>query len=149
MNISPSSSARRAGFALLMVMILAAAMILILAASMYRTSTVATLNQRNNDYNTCANAAEAAVEKVFAKMAYDFQSYGVGQVSNNISSYMTNIPTAAEDTFWTNFVFSDAKDIVVKLMSPMSIVTAARYLQPTPTYILSTRRSIVSYPTRS
>ena len=109
MKICPSPSARRAGFALLLVMILAAASLLILASSIYRSNTVANLNKRNNDLNTCANAAEAAVEKVFGRMAYDFQSYGVGRVSDNCNAYVyaTNIPTAGEDPYWSNFQFSD------------------------------------------
>ena len=109
MKIPHFHPAPRAGFALLMVLVLVAAMLLILASSMYRTSTVATLNQHNNDLNTCQNAAQAAVEKVYARMAYDFQSYGVQQVSNNVTTYyVTNIPSVAENSYWTNFTFSDA-----------------------------------------
>lgn len=106
-NISPTD--RQTGFALLMVLILATAMILILAASMYRTTTVSGLNKRSNDYNNCNNAAEAAVEKVYARMAYDFQSYGVAAVTNNWVNglYQTNIPLAAEDSYWSNFKFTD------------------------------------------
>jgi hypothetical protein len=104
---SPTLSVRRSGFALLMVMILAATMIVILTASLYRTTTVSNLNQRNNEYNACCNAAEAAVEKAYARMAYDFQSYGVGQVAAHMKYYVTNIPN--EDPYWTNFVFSDAQ----------------------------------------
>jgi len=110
MKISPiSPTTQRSGFALLMVLILATAMILILAASMYRTTTVSGLNKRNNDLNACKNAAEAAVEKVYARMAYDFQSYGVAAVTNNLvyGLYRTNIPVAAEDSYWSNFIFSD------------------------------------------
>jgi hypothetical protein len=111
MKLNPSSSARRAGFALLLVMILAAVFILVLAASMNRSSTVATLNQRNNDYNACCNAAEAAVEKAYAHMAYDFQSYGPAQVTNHLSLYQTDVPSTTDDFYWTNFVFSDGTTI--------------------------------------
>jgi len=110
MKIHPiTPAARQTGFALLMVLILATAMILILAASMYRTTTVSSLNKRNNDYNSCNLAAEAAVEKVYARMAYDFQSYGVAAVTNNFKNglYQTNIPLAAEDSYWSNFTFTD------------------------------------------
>ena len=107
MKISLSSTIRRAGFALLLVLILAGVSIVILAAAMYRNSSVATLNKRNNDYTTCANAAEAATEKAFARMAWYFQSYGVAGVSNNLTMFATNVPTAGEDPFWSQFTFTD------------------------------------------
>ena len=111
MNVYQPSVNRRSGFALLLVLILAGVSLLILSAAMYRNSTVVTLNSRNNEYNTCANAAEAAVEKDFARIAYDFQSYGVARgVNNNTSGiYLTNIPTAGEDSYWSQFLFSDAR----------------------------------------
>ena len=104
--IIPSSTAtRRSCFALLMVLIMAGISIAILGGIMYRGYTVALLNQRNNDYNTCCVAAEAAVEKVFANMAWDFQSYGYGMVSSNLTGYQNSYPN--EDPYWNNFVFSD------------------------------------------
>jgi hypothetical protein len=107
-NSFVAAAGRQAGFALLMVMVLAAAMILILTASMYRTTSVSTLNQRNNEFNACCSAAEAAAEKTFARMAYDFQSYGMGQVAAHLKAgYYNIIPN--EDPYWTNFVFSDAQ----------------------------------------
>lgn len=110
MKIFPNASLRKNGFALIMVMVLAAASLLILTYDLNRTQTIAVVNLRNNQYNVCNNAAEAAVEKVFARMAYDFQSYGVGQVSNNWAAglYSTNVPTAGENPYWSNFTFSDA-----------------------------------------
>ena len=107
---------RQSGYALVIVLMLAAIMVFILAASMYRTGSVAILNQRSNQFNTCCNAAEGAVEKVYARMAYDFQSYGVVAVTNNWKAglYQTNIPTAAEDSYWGKFQFSDAQGNVGK-----------------------------------
>ena len=111
MIIPSPPPARRSGFALLMVLILAAVSIIILAGNMYRSSSVAMLNQRNNEYVTCCNAAEAAVEKVYARMAYDFQSYGYNQVYTNLSTYRTMPPTANDtgNSFWNNFQFSDGR----------------------------------------
>ncbi len=109
MKISPFTHCRRSGFALIMVMILVAASLVILASVMNRSQTVVILNQRNNQLNVCSIAAEAAVEKDFARMAYDFQAYGLGQTSNNLSMYRTNIPTAAEDPSWANYIFSDGQ----------------------------------------
>jgi len=104
-----NSKPARAGVALIMVLILVGVSILILAGVMYRSSTVATLNERNNAFTANGNAAEAAVEKVYARLAYDFQSWGVAAVSNYMVAgmYATNIPTSAESPFWSNFQFSD------------------------------------------
>jgi len=97
------------GSVLVLVLIMCAISLVIMVAVMNRTSTVAKLNDRNNKFSICCNAAGAACDKVFARMAYDFQNYGLGQVTNNFSAsvYQTNIPTAAEGSYWTNFVFFD------------------------------------------
>ena len=107
MKLQLHSPTRPAGFALLMVLIMVGVSLLILAGDMNRSQSVAMLNVRNNDFNAGSAAAEGAVEKVFAKMAYDFQSYGVLQVSNNLALYRTNIPN--ENPYWNNFIFSDAR----------------------------------------
>jgi hypothetical protein len=107
MKIPVNPQAGRAGNALIMVLILVGISILILSGVLSRTQTVAILNQRNANYVVSANAAEAAVEKIYARMAYDFQSYGVAGVANNLSLYRTNVPTVAENAFWSRFQFSD------------------------------------------
>lgn len=110
MHISTHHRTGRAGVALIMVLILVGVSALILGGVLYRSQTVAILNDRNANYTIAANAAEAAVEKVYARMAYDFQSIGIASVSNNMTSgmYRTNIPTADENPYWANFQFSDA-----------------------------------------
>jgi hypothetical protein len=139
-SISPA--ARRSGVVLLLVLFLAAAMILILTASVYRTSTVAKLNQRNNDFNTCCMAAEAAVEKVYARMAYDFQSYGVANVTNNWKTfvYQTNIPNATEDAYWSQFQFSDGQGNVGKTY----VACTATYFGPLPSAYSTTSGSLIA-----
>jgi hypothetical protein len=103
---SPNGSA---GYALMLVMVMCAVSLIIIAGVMYRTSTVSKLNDRNNKFTLCNTVANAATEKVFARMAYDFANWGLGQVTNNLEVYRTNIPTAAENAYWGNFVFSDAQ----------------------------------------
>ena len=66
----------RSGYALLMVMVIIAVSLLLMASTLNRTYTVANLNNHSNQLILCQNAAEAAVEKVFARMQYDFQSGG-------------------------------------------------------------------------
>lgn len=98
---------RKTGFALLLVLSIIAVGLIVLAATMQRTSTVANLNARSNQFMVNNNAAEAAVEKVYARMAYDFAAFGPGGVTANLAMYRTNIPS--EDNFWSNFIFSDAQ----------------------------------------
>jgi hypothetical protein len=109
MKLQKNPRAGEAGVALILVLILVGVSLLILAGVMNRSQTVATLNQRNNEYNLTCNAAEAAVEKAYARMAFDFQAYGLGQVSNNLAIYRTNIPSAGENAFWSDYQFSDAQ----------------------------------------
>jgi len=88
-----------------MVMSAAAALLLVMGTTMLRTSSVAMTNSRNQQYTTGLYAAEAAVEKVVARMRADFAS--VGSISNNLAIYRTLVPTTTEDPYWGNFQFSD------------------------------------------
>jgi hypothetical protein len=109
-TLAPSRAAKtRAGYALLMTLGLAGIAAIALGATVSRSLSNSKLNNRSNDYSVAQNAAEAAAEKVVARMGYDFQSYGVGGVSQNLSLYRTNVPNAIEDPYWTNFVFSDGQ----------------------------------------
>jgi hypothetical protein len=107
MKTKYSSPNRSAGYALMLVLVMCAISLVIIAGIMFRTSTVSKLNDRNNKFNQCNIVAGAATEKVFARMAYDFQNYGLGQVTNNLAIYRTNVPTAAENPYWGKFVYSD------------------------------------------
>ena len=106
---NPPQSKPIAGYALIMVLVIGAVSLVVLAATMSRTGTVALLNDRNNQYVANCNAAEAAVEKVIARLGFDFRCYGVGAVSGNLGIYRTNIPTGSESPYWSQFQFSDAQ----------------------------------------
>jgi hypothetical protein len=106
----PNPNLRRAGYALLLTLAFAGIAIIALAATVSRTLGNSKLNNRSNDYASAQNAAEAAVEKVVARVGYDFQNYGLGGVTQNLGIYRTNAPCAAEDSYWTNFVFSDGQN---------------------------------------
>jgi hypothetical protein len=95
----------RAGFVLVMVLVMTAIAMLALGATMGRTATTSRINARSNEYIVSGNAAEAAVEKVVARMGYDFQNFGLGAVKANLSAYQTGIPD--EDSYWSGFAFSD------------------------------------------
>ena len=79
------------GYALLLVMVLAAASILIYSSAANWTSTSAGLNDRNNTYNRAVAAAEAATEVVLGYMTRDFfnQSFD----PTRLSYYGSFIPT--------------------------------------------------------
>ena len=110
MKIQLHSKSRPAGFILLLVMVLAAFSFVILMGEMNRTSSVAILNSRSAQMSALNNAAEAATEKVFARMAWDFQGYGPGSVSNYWTSGAYNmVPTSVDNAFWGNVQFSDAR----------------------------------------
>ena len=99
----------RSGYALLLVMFVVACSLLLMASTLSRTYGVAKLNDRSDQLVLCQNAAEAAVEKVFARMQYDFQSGGgTATVANNLTGatgYRASYPN--EDAYWNNFQFSD------------------------------------------
>jgi hypothetical protein len=109
MKTKYTSQNRSDGSSLFLVMIICAASLVIMAGIMNRTSGIAKNNNRNNQLAQCTSVANAATEKVFALMAFDFANYGLGHVSNNLSLYWTNIPSTTENSYWGNFVFSDAQ----------------------------------------
>ncbi|HTB86086.1 MAG TPA: hypothetical protein VK742_20740 [Candidatus Sulfotelmatobacter sp.] len=111
MKILLQPRARHSGFALIMVLIIVTASLMILASDMSRSQSVSIQNNHNVDFTACSAMAEGAVEKVFARMAYDFQSYNVSGVSNNCATgvYKNNIPNVSENAAVTGYVFSDGQ----------------------------------------
>jgi hypothetical protein len=98
----------RSGYALVMVLVITLASVVIMTGTLRRTYNVSTLNDRSNQLIRAQNAAEAAVEKVFALIQYDFQfNGGPGNVAASLDTYRGMIPTATESSYWTNFTFSD------------------------------------------
>jgi hypothetical protein len=108
MKITLHPQRRPAGFVLLLVIMLAAFSVVIMAGVMNRTSTVSLLNLRSTQLSQLDSAAEANVEKVYAKMAFDFQSAGgPGTVTNNLATYRALVPSTSDNAYWGNYVFSD------------------------------------------
>jgi hypothetical protein len=88
-----------------MVMGVTGVAMIILAATLSRSLSTAKMNSRSNQYSVTGNAAEAAVEKIVARMGYDFQNNGLGAIEGNVSLYQASIPD--EDPYWSTFAFSD------------------------------------------
>jgi hypothetical protein len=105
MKIIPTFKKRTRGYILLMVMFLCAASILILTGILNYTTTTSGLNMRSNQLSVCQNAAEAATEKVYAKMAADFVANGISQITNNLATYQTLVPTASDNSYFSQFNF--------------------------------------------
>jgi hypothetical protein len=97
--------AGRNAYALILVMAFTGIGLIALMGAMHWTSTSASLTARNNDYFTTAAAAEAATEKVLARMARDYRNSGEGAVYANLSSYRSDLPSLAEDPYWARFEF--------------------------------------------
>jgi hypothetical protein len=102
---------RQAGYsALFITLVLVGASVLVLGATLTRSTSGARLNDRNVQYVASGGAAEAAVEKVLARMLVDFANSGEGQVLSNINLYETGLlPTTAENPYWANFQWSDGQ----------------------------------------
>ena len=106
--LTPPRSPRQSGYTLLTTLILTGCITAMLAATLSRTMTGEKLNDRDSAWQSANAAAEAATEKVLSRMMVDFANGGELSLSNNLSYYKTGLmPTTNENTFWTNFVFSD------------------------------------------
>jgi hypothetical protein len=97
------------GYALIMVLIIATLGVIALSGTMRRTTNMALLNQRNNQYVSTLNAAEAATEKVIARMRHDYMLGGDASLAGNLALYRNSVPTESENPYWGIFEFSDAQ----------------------------------------
>ena len=98
-----------AGHALILVLCITALCLITLAATMSRTSSTVTMNDRNNQYMAGLYAAESSTEKVFGMMKYDFLAGNLTFITNHMALYTAAIPTSTEDPYWSNFQFSDGQ----------------------------------------
>jgi hypothetical protein len=73
-----------------------------------RTTTTEKLNNRNNNYTAGLYAAEAATEKVIARMKYDYLAGNLTYITNDLTTYHATFPSTADDPYWGQFKFNDA-----------------------------------------
>lgn len=101
------------GYALLMVMGVVGIAALVAASTLKRTYTVSSLNQSSKQYQAAMYAAEAAVEKVYARFRHDYVTGGDAAVSNSLALgyYQNAVPTVAENSHWANFQFWNAQGV--------------------------------------
>ena len=99
------------GSSLFLVMTLIVIAFLMLASALSWSQNNALTIARNSQYWRTVAAAEAATEKVLARINNDFQLNGEGTVYNNSqgTAYCTAVPTAADGSYWSSYVFSDGQ----------------------------------------
>lgn len=100
-----TSPCRRSGYALLFVLAFTGISLIALTGALQWATTNARLTDRNNQYFSTAAAAEAATEKVLARVLYDYQNQGESLVYANLPVYQTLVPTPEEEPAWANFRF--------------------------------------------
>ena len=94
-----------------MVMSIVGCAALVAGSTLRRTYTVASLNQRAKQYQSSMYAAEAGVEKVYARFRYDYLTGGDAAISNNLSIYRAMYPTSTENSHWANYQFWNAQGV--------------------------------------
>lgn len=95
------------GYALVLVMVFFGVSLMVLAGAMNWVSSSSRLTDRNNRMQEAVYAAEAATEKVLARMMQDFKDGGEAQVYNNLANYQRMVPTVSENPLWANFSFNN------------------------------------------
>src|SRR6266404_78129 len=98
------------GYAMILVLIIAAATLTILGAALSWCMSNNAFNQRNNQYFKTLAAAEAATEKVITQIANDYQNQGDALVLANLDTYRGLVPTPAEASLWSGYEFKDGQD---------------------------------------
>ncbi len=135
--LSPSNER---GSTLVTVMVLGSATLLAAGSLLAWTTTNNRLSQRNNEYNRTVLIAEAATEKVIARVAYDYQQGGEAQNFANLNSYRATVPLSSEESLMANYRFTDAQGHVGK--------SYIEYLPPSEFRVLSAQyRGLHGYST--
>jgi hypothetical protein len=113
MNMQPLRPSRRErGNVLLLVLVISGVSLMLLAGIVGWTRTSADLTGRNLQYLRAQAAAEGATEKIIARVANDYQNFGVTLVNANLDSYRATVPTGQESSHWANFEFKDKNGTV-------------------------------------
>ena len=83
-----------AGYALVMVLFFASLSMLALGSALQWASSSAIQTERQNRYLTSVAAAEAATEKVLARVTADYKNGGESAVYSSLQTYRGLVPTA-------------------------------------------------------
>jgi hypothetical protein len=132
MNLKFSNSrTRKQGWALLIVLSLAATGLLLMASVVSWSNQNSAVVARNNETFATAYAAEAATEKILSQVIQDDQDYGEGLVFSKTSTYSSMLPTATDNSYWTNYQFSGGTSnntiVVTRVISNSSLALGTPY----------------------
>src|SRR4051812_12479302 len=105
------TSGSERGSALLLVLVLGSASLLIVLGILSWSHSNTNFAARNNQYYRTLAAAEAATEKIAARVGNDYQNFGVALVTANLDSYRATVPTSDENSYWSGFQFTDENGV--------------------------------------
>jgi hypothetical protein len=98
------------GSALALTLVMTGIALAILASALTWSANTTRATHRSIQYTRSVAAAEAATEKVVARMTRDYL-IGAGKlVADNAPSYRTNIPITADSPYWGDWEFNDVTD---------------------------------------
>jgi len=97
----------RRGYALLLVIVFTGAALILATGIFQYASTTASLNHRHNEYQRAVAAAEAATEKVVARVTADYREQGDGYILGRLDSYRSMVPTSSEFPECGNYLFQN------------------------------------------
>jgi hypothetical protein len=100
---------QESGYALVMVLVFAGISLMALGGALSWTSSNSIQTDHNNRYFTAVSAAEAATEKVLARITSDYRAGGESTVYASLAAYRSLVPTPAESSFWSGFQFNNAQ----------------------------------------
>jgi hypothetical protein len=98
------TTAKQAGYALMLTMLFAGIGVILLASILQSTSNESGITARNTAYHVAVAAAEAGTEMVIARMDRDFISQNVNP---DLNVYRTLVPTSIQADWPMQFQFSD------------------------------------------
>ena len=101
-------------------MLLPGLALLLSARASAQTAQSARDADRGSQYYVNAAAASAATEKVLAQMNADFLTNGQAYVDANLAHYSSLVPSASDNSYWTNFMF----------LNPLTGATNSIYILP-------------------
>lgn len=105
----PTASFQQAGSALALTMIMVGVALAMLAGAMTWSVNTTRLTHRSVQHARSIAAAEAGTEKILSQMTQDFLTSGERRVQENLASYRSLVPMAADSAFWENWQFSDGQ----------------------------------------
>lgn len=106
-TLFPLSRHQHQASALVLTMVMTGVALAILASTMTWSSQNTRLTHRTIQYHRSVAAAEAATEKVLSQMARDYLIGGDKQVTDNLASYRSIVPTGSDSSYWSDWEFND------------------------------------------